>query len=337
MRPIDLRDLLPRRVAAYDRAAVGELIRNRSVLITGAGGSIGSELTRQVAALNPSRLTLIDNCELNLYTAMEIAPAAKAFLTDVRDGEGVLRAFDYARPDVVFHAAALKHVPIVEDNPIEGVRTNVFGTMNVVQASDHYGVDKMVLISTDKAVDPCSVMGMTKRVAEMFCQVGGKTIVRFGNVLGSSGSVVPLFERQIRKGGPVTITHLDMVRFFMSVDEAVELVLQAAAAEPATYILNMGEPVMIKDLARDMIRLAGYMPDEMPIVPIGFRNGERLVERMTFDHETAVKTEIPHIMKVFSRRELSVDIFDGLMESLLDTQSTGHALEIIRSLVDVRS
>jgi len=336
MRPIDLRDLLPRRVTTYDRMAVGELILDKSVLITGAGGSIGSELTRQVYALNPWRLTLIDNCELNLYTAMETAPAARGYLTDVRDEEELFRVFGLEEPQIVFHAAALKHVPIVENNPIEGIRTNIFGTLNVIGAADHHDVENFVLISTDKAVDPCGVMGMTKRVAEMICHVRNKTIVRFGNVLGSSGSVVPLFERQIRKGGPVTITHPDMVRYFMSVDEAVELVLQAAAAEPATYILNMGAPVRIMDLATDMVRLAGYTADEMPILPIGLRNGERLVEHLTFDYEVTAKTEMPHITKVFSRREIDVNGFFPLVEDLYSSlnDTPKQTIKILRRIVN---
>ena len=313
LKPIAIEDLLGRPQAALDRGAIAGLVAARRVVVTGAGGTIGSELTRQVAALGPSRLVLVENGEFNLYAIdMELRERfpdldIRTVLADVRDRDRVLALFEDHRPELVFHAAALKHVPLVEECPAEGALTNVFGTRNVADAARAVGVRAMVLISTDKAVRPSSVMGATKRVAESYCQaldtLAGNTTrfvtVRFGNVLGSSGSVVPLFQRQLARGGPLTVTHPDMRRYFMTVREAVELVMQASAhgvAHPdergRILVLDMGEPVRILDLARQMIRLSGHKPDvDVKIEFVGLRPGEKLFEEILYEAEAPERTE----------------------------------------------
>ena len=314
-RPIAIEDLLGRPQTPLDRAAMATLIAGRRVLVTGAGGSIGGELVRQIADLGPACLTLLDNSEYALYAidqelrGRHPAVDAPAVLADVRDGERVGRVFAESRPELVFHAAALKHVPVVEAHPFEGVLTNVIGTANVADACVHADAAAMVLISTDKAVNPTSVMGATKRIAERYCQaldLEGRAsrfvTVRFGNVLGSTGSVVPLFQRQLGAGGPLTVTHPEMTRYFMTVREAVELVLEASAlgrrddGRGRVYVLDMGEPVRILDLARQMIRLAGLRPDlDVPIETVGLRPGEKLTEETLYGDEDLLPTPVPGI------------------------------------------
>ena len=320
LRPIAIEDLLGRPQAVLNRSAIQGLIAGARVLVTGAGGTIGSELARQIAALKPASLVLLENGEFNLYAIdielRERHPelAIQTVLGCVRDRERILRLFEEQRPDLVFHAAALKHVPLVENCPAEGIMTNVVGTRNVADAACAVGVRAMVLISTDKAVRPSSVMGATKRVGESYCQAldtlaargagaGAATTrfvtVRFGNVLGSSGSVVPLFQRQLARGGPITVTHPDMRRYFMTVREAVELVLQASAhgvAHPdergRILVLDMGEPVRIVDLARQMIKLSGHKPDiDIRIEFVGLRPGEKLFEEILYAAEQPSRTE----------------------------------------------
>ncbi len=313
LNPIAVEDLLGRPQTVLDRAAMRAFIAGRRVLVTGAGGTIGSELARQIARFGPAHLTLFENAEFNLYRIdgelgrrhAEVPRAA--VLGDVRDRARLDAVFAAARPEVVFHAAAFKHVPMVEANPSEGVLTNVAGTRNLADACRAAGVRAMVMISTDKAVNPTSVMGATKRIAELYCQAQGARLeregtrfvtVRFGNVLDSTGSVVPLFRRQIAEGGPLTVTHPEMSRFFMTVREAVELVLQASALDHGKagrggeiFVLDMGEPVRIDDLARQMIRLAGLRPDEdIEIVYSGIRPGEKLHEELFHDRETRAPT-----------------------------------------------
>ena len=307
LKPVALEDLLGRPQTAVDRASIGEMITGRRILVTGAGGTIGGELCRQIAALGPAEITFVDHSEFALYEIdMEIQRrfpdlARRAVLRDIRDRARLDRALHQARPDIVFHAAALKHVPLSEENLNEAVLTNVAGTMNVADACREAGVAAMVLISTDKAVNPSSVMGATKRLAELYIQALGTAdggtrfaAVRFGNVLGSAGSVVPLFHKQLTDGGPLTVTHPDMTRFMMTVREAVELVLQASALGGAggeLFVLDMGEPVRIQDLARQMIRLAGLTPDkDIEIAFTGLRAGEKLYEELTYDHETLSAT-----------------------------------------------
>jgi O-antigen biosynthesis protein WbqV len=315
LQPIMIEDLLNRRQVALDRDGMARLIQRRRVMVTGAGGSIGSELARQVAGFAPAELMLVDNGEFALWQIdLELAetqPACKrrAVIADVRDAARMRELCAAFRPELVFHAAALKHVPIVEDNPLEGLRTNCLGTQAVADAASAAGAQAMVLISTDKAVNPSSVMGASKRLAEMYAQAldvaarraGGMrcVTVRFGNVLGSTGSVVPLFRRQLAAGGPLTVTHPDMQRYFMTVREAVGLVLQAsvvgtgAAAAPdgGIFVLDMGEPVKIVDLARQMIRLAGLRPEtDIAIRFTGLRPGEKLFEELFHGSERPAPT-----------------------------------------------
>jgi FlaA1/EpsC-like NDP-sugar epimerase len=313
--PIAIEDLLGRPQAVLDRERMRRLIVGRRVLVTGAGGTIGSELVRQIAADEPARLTLVDNNEFALYAIdRELAERHRALprlalIGDVRERARIEEIIAAERPELVFHAAALKHVPMVEANPLEGVLTNALGTRHVAEACRAHGVRAMVMISTDKAVNPVNVMGATKRLAESICQAldivesrkpeGTRFVtVRFGNVLGSTGSVVPLFQRQLAAGGPLTVTHPEIQRFFMTVREAVELVRQASAlamdgSEPRgkIFVLDMGEPVKIVDLARQMIRLAGLKPDkDVKIDYIGLRPGEKLYEELFYANEPAVPT-----------------------------------------------
>jgi FlaA1/EpsC-like NDP-sugar epimerase len=315
--PIAIEDLLGRPQRVLDRAAMDALIRGRRVLVTGAGGSIGAELVRQIAQRGPARLALIENSEHALYTIdREIAEnwaavTRIAVLADIREPTRLGRVFAAEKPDIVFHAAALKHVPILEDNPVEGALTNAVGTRNVADAAIAAGARAVVMISTDKAVNPTNVLGATKRLAEKLCQALDAAqsptqfvTVRFGNVLGSSGSVVPLFQRQLAQGGPLTVTHPDVRRYFMTIREACELVLQASvlattAKGPsvgAIMVLEMGESVRIQDLARRMIRLAGLRPDiDVKIVYTGLRPGEKLDEELFHGAEAPRDTGVPDI------------------------------------------
>jgi len=319
-RPIAIEDLLGRPQTVLDRAGMKAMIAGRRLLVTGAGGTIGGELVRQIAALAPAHLALVDNGEYQLYRIeQELGEehphlSHSTVLADVRDAERMTRLFVAEKPELVFHAAALKHVPMVEHNACEGVLTNLVGTRNVADACHAAGVAAMVLISTDKAVNPASVMGATKRAAECYCQArdilagaSGRTryiTVRFGNVLGSTGSVVPLFQHQIERGGPLTVTHPEIKRYFMTVREAVELVLQAAALGARDgveagkiFVLDMGEPVRILDLARQMIRLAGLVPDkDIEIVITGLRPGEKLYEELLHETEHLVPTRCQGIL-----------------------------------------
>lgn len=316
VRPLALEDLLGRPQLNLDRAAMAAMIAGRRVLVTGAGGTIGTELVRQIADAAPARLTLLDNSEFNLYTIdMEVrgrSPdlSVATVLADVRDNARINEVFTKEKPELVFHAAALKHVPMVEMNTLEGLLTNVIGTRHVADACIAGNVAAMVLISTDKAVNPVNVMGASKRIAEIYCQAcdlrRGDTrfiTVRFGNVLGSTGSVVPLFQKQLEAGGPLTVTHRDVERFFMTTHEAVELVLQAAALgrtrddQGAIYVLDMGRPVKIIDLARQIIRLAGKVPDvDIPIAITGLRPGEKLYEELFRREEPPVGTDMTGVL-----------------------------------------
>ena len=316
-RPVAIEDLLGRAQTTLDRAMMRRLIEGRRVLVTGAGGSIGAELARQIAAFRPAHMSLLDNSEYLLYAVgLELGEthgglSCSLVLGDVRDRGRLDEIMAAEAPELVFHAAALKHVPMVEANPVEGVLTNVVGTRHMADACRKAGVAAMVQISTDKAINPSSVMGATKRLAESYCQaldIAGRrdgagatrfVTVRFGNVLGSTGSVVPLFHRQLAAGGPLTVTHPEMTRYFMTVREAVELVLQASALgveSPADeagkiYVLDMGEPVKIMDLARQIIRLAGLRPDkDIEIEVTGLRPGEKLREELFHEAEPMVET-----------------------------------------------
>ena len=310
MDTVDLEQLLGRETVRIDTPELVDLIRNRTVLVTGASGSIGSEICRQVARLEPSVLLLIDQDETGIYDLhREIAyrypkVRVKQIVGDVRDAARIDGLFELHRPDVVFHAAAYKHVPLMEDHPDQAVITNVFGTKIVAEAARRWNADKFVLISTDKAVNPTSVMGATKRAAEVTIRhigAGSTTdfvAVRFGNVLGSRGSVVPVFRDQIARGGPVTVTDPEMVRYFMTIPEAVSLVLQAGTVgeNGQVLVLDMGEPVKIVDLARQVIRMSGFEPDrDIPIVFTGIRPGEKLFEDILSAEEGTNSTHYDRI------------------------------------------
>jgi FlaA1/EpsC-like NDP-sugar epimerase len=306
IRDLKIEDLLGRQQVETDLGAVRALLSQRRVLITGAGGSIGSEITRQVAEFGPASLILLDNDETHLHdveTGLGLACPVEVALADVRDRRRVGEVFDMYRPEVIFHAAALKHVPVLETHPREAAYTNVIGTANVVDAAVAAGAERFVLISSDKAIHPVSVMGASKRVAEEIVRssLGAGTlpcVVRFGNVLGSRGSVIPTFLRQIAAGGPVTVTDPAMTRYFMSVQEAVQLVLQAAALSEGgeVFTLDMGEQVNILDLARKVIRLAGRVPDrDVQIEITGVRPGEKLAEELNEPDVESVQTSHPEI------------------------------------------
>jgi O-antigen biosynthesis protein WbqV len=360
IRPIAVEDLLGRPQMALDRSGMERLIAGRRVMITGAGGSIGSELVRQIVEYRPALVVLFEAGEFNLYTIdQELAGRADGVnrvpvLGDVRDRDRVREAMERHRPDLVFHAAALKHVPMVEYNPEEGLLTNAVGTRIVADACVAAGVGLMVQISTDKAVNPTNVMGGSKRVAEMYAQAldlaagerpGGTRFitVRFGNVLGSTGSVVPLFQRQLAAGGPLTVTHPDMTRYFMTVREAVELVLQASAwgvgqsaYRGKIFVLDMGAPVRIVHLARQMIRLAGLRPDiDVSIAFTGLRPGEKLFEEIFHGAEPPMETGQPGLLVAAPRAVDAVELgraIDDLAQACRARQ-TGRALAILRRLV----
>ncbi len=295
--------------------------------MTGGGGSIGAELARQILAFGPRRVTIIDHSEVAIWAIEQelherAAAAGQQLVTtlaDIRSQAALDHIFREAEPDVVFHAAALKHVPMCEQHPAEAALTNVVGTRNVLRAAAASGVQRLVLISTDKAVKPVSVMGATKRIAELLAlQSAARTgrhclAVRFGNVLGSSGSVVPVFQRQLEHGLPITITHPDATRYFMTIPEAVSLILEAGGddATAGIFVLDMGDPVRITDLASDVIRLSGADPETVPIHYIGLRPGERLHETLFYDHEATEQTAHPRVLR-------AIDEVAAISESELD-------------------
>lgn len=306
IREVDIEDLLGRETVKIDLDEVAAYITGKTVLVTGGGGSIGSELCRQAAAQRPKRLIIFDIYENNAYDIqMELRRTHPeldlvVLIGSVRDRERVMQVFDRYRPDLVCHAAAHKHVPLMETSPFEAIKNNVFGTYNVAQAADHFGTQRFILISTDKAVNPTNVMGASKRLCEMIVQMMNDrsateyVAVRFGNVLGSAGSVIPLFRKQIRSGGPVTVTDKRVIRYFMTIPEAVQLIFQAGAYARGgeIFVLDMGEPVRIDDLARNMIRLSGFEPDvDIPIVYTGLRPGEKLYEELLLSGEGMQKTK----------------------------------------------
>jgi FlaA1/EpsC-like NDP-sugar epimerase len=301
IRPLAIEDLLARSQVALNTEPIRRMIKGKRVLVTGAGGSIGSELCRQIAALEPSDLVLYERYENSLYAIANdlgdsaVGASIHTVIGDTTDVARVEAVFAQYRPQFVFHAAAHKHVPLMEANPCEAVKNNVVGTQVVAEAARRHSVDRFVLISTDKAVNPSSVMGASKRVAELIVQTIAEqehntrfVTVRFGNVLGSNGSVIPRMMDQIRAGGPVTVTHPDIRRYFMLIPEAVQLVLQAAvlAGEGQTFVLDMGEQIKVLDVARNLIRLSGFVPDEeIPITFIGLRPGEKLIEELAGGQE----------------------------------------------------
>ncbi len=326
LRPIQLDDLLGRDPVQLDSAGLHRLLTDRVVLVTGAGGSIGSELCRQIARFRPARLVFVEMGEYALYQVEQEFHASHPDLSiacvigDVKDTFRMGEVMASHRPDVVFHAAAYKHVPLMEENALQALRNNVLGTYVTARAARAAGVGKFVLISTDKAVNPTNVMGASKRLAEMVCQAlqapdGTRFIsVRFGNVLGSSGSVIPKFRQQIEAGGPVTVTHPEITRFFMSIPEAAQLVLQAGLMGQGgeIFVLDMGEPVRIAELARLMIRLSGKTEDEIRIEYTGLRPGEKLFEELLVDAETTLPT--PHAkLSVARAREAQAEEVDAIL------------------------
>lgn len=319
LRPVDIEDLLGRDPVKLDTTAVKEYLAGKIVLITGAGGSIGSEIVRQVAKMQPKKLLLLGKGENSIYEITQElkinCPEVKTvpIIADIRDKERIKAIMYYFKPQVVFHAAAHKHVPLMEYQPAEAVRNNILGTKVVADEAAAHNVETFVMISTDKAVNPTSVMGCTKRVAEMYVQSMNKNsgtrfvAVRFGNVLGSRGSVIPLFKKQIAKGGPVTVTHPDMKRYFMTIPEASQLVLQAGAMAKGgeVFVLDMGEPVRIYDLAKDLITLSGLIPDkDIEIKITGLRPGEKLFEELLSAEDGTEKTTHK---KIFTARIKEID------------------------------
>jgi FlaA1/EpsC-like NDP-sugar epimerase len=320
IRAVKIEDLLGRNPVVLEDDGIKEYIRGKVVMITGGGGSIGSEISRQVLKYEPGKLIIFDNYENNAYELQNEIKARypglelKLLIGSIRDRKRLENVFSEYRPNVVFHAAAHKHVPLMEESPSEAIMNNVFGTLNLAETADRYNVERFVMLSTDKAVNPTNVMGASKRICEMIIQamdVISKTefvAVRFGNVLGSNGSVIPLFNKQISEGGPVTVTDRNITRFFMTIPEAAQLVLQAGAFAKGgeIFILNMGEPVKIYDLARDLIKLSGFTPDEdIKIEITGLRPGEKLYEEVMMDEEGIRKTAHN---KIFVARPSSYNI-----------------------------
>jgi FlaA1/EpsC-like NDP-sugar epimerase len=346
LREVQIQDLLRREPIETDLAAVAELATAETVLITGAGGSIGSELCRQIARLAPSRMVLLGHGENSIFDVLHELRASFPdvqmipVIADVRDRKRVAAIFSAYRPHAVFHAAAHKHVPLMEDNVIEAITNNVFGTLNVVDAALEASCEHFVFISTDKAVRPTSVMGATKRVAELIVQRAASkhdrnfVSVRFGNVLGSRGSVVPTFLRQIRSGGPVTVTHPEMQRYFMTIPEAVQLVLQAGALGRGgeVFLLDMGEPIKIVEIATDLIRLSGLtVGTDIEIKFTGMRPGEKLYEEMFFSAENVLATDHPKVLR--ARNGILPEGVMRRIEALVDAAESEHADDELRQLL----
>ena len=349
IRDVDVLDLLGRDSVEVDLTEIADYIRGKTVLVTGGGGSIGSELCRQIAKNDPERLIIFDIYENNAYDIQQelkrSMPDLKlsTLIGSVRDKDRVEMVFSQYHPDLVFHAAAHKHVPLMEESPNEAVKNNVFGTLNVALAADKYKAKRFVLISTDKAVNPTNIMGATKRICEMIVQImsnRSETIyvaVRFGNVLGSNGSVIPLFKKQIAEGGPVTVTHKDIIRYFMTIPEAVSLVHQAGALAKRgeIFVLDMGEPVRIDDLARNMIRLSGFEPDvDIEIRYTGLRPGEKLYEEMLMKEEGLRTTEnaLIHIGKPL---DIDEERFSSQLDALYEAceQNSPEIKNIVAGIV----
>lgn len=327
MREVSIEDLLGREPVELDITGIQAEVEGKTVLVTGAGGSIGSEICRQILKFNPDRLLLLGHGENSIYLIERELREAKVeaelipVIADIQDAERLREVFVTYTPHLVFHAAAHKHVPLMEANPHEAVKNNIYGTKNVAEMADEYGASRFVMISTDKAVNPTNVMGSTKRIAEMVVQHLAKSsqtkyaIVRFGNVLGSRGSVIPLFKSQIAKGGPVTVTHPDMTRYFMTIPEASRLVIQAGtlASGGEVFVLDMGEPVKIVDLARNMIQLSGFTEEQIAIQFSGIRPGEKMYEELLKEGEVHPEAVYP---KIFTGIVTEEPDLDGKLENM---------------------
>ncbi|HEY9076885.1 MAG TPA: nucleoside-diphosphate sugar epimerase/dehydratase [Anaerolineaceae bacterium] len=350
LREVDITDLLRREPVRVQEELVGAAIGGKVVLVTGAGGSIGRELCRQIARWGPSELIMLGHGENSIFEAsvemQENFPTVvtRAVIGDIRDRDRMTTIFNRYRPQIVFHAAAHKHVPLMEINVEEAITNNVFGTYNVVSIAKRFDVQRLVMISTDKAIRPANVMGATKRLAEMIvlnaADIGHEySVVRFGNVLGSRGSVVPLFKRQIARGGPVTVTHPDMKRYFMTIPEAVHLVLQAAAIGSGgeTYFLNMGQQVRILDLAEDLIRLSGLEPGrDIDIVFTGIRPGEKLSEDLWDEGHILQPTNHPDIYRLDGQPEpLQGEILEQTVHELLRLANEGESSTIMTMMEEI--
>ncbi|MFH2058536.1 MAG: nucleoside-diphosphate sugar epimerase/dehydratase [Pseudomonadota bacterium] len=348
IRNVEYRDLLRRKPVILDKDKIGEYLGNKTVLVTGGGGSIGQGLCQQICRYHPSKLIIFEIAESPLYEidlqlkkefqTVDIIPV----LGDIRDKEELRKVFKTFQPEIIFHAAAYKHVPMLEAHPWKAIDNNIIGTKNVVEVTDEFCCEKFVFVSTDKAVNPANIMGTSKRIAEMIVQnrnhcTKSKTnfiIVRFGNVIGSVGSVIPLFKRQISEGGPVTVTHPDIIRYFMLIPEACQLILQAGAMGNGgeIFVLEMGEPVKIDDMARDLILFSGFEPDvDIKIEYTGLRPGEKLFEELMTDNENVIPTNHSKIM-VLTGKTCNMDIMNGEIESLKDIAENQSREEIIDQL-----
>jgi len=349
LREFQIEDLLGREQAQLDTASIREFLKDKTVMITGAGGSIGSELCRQVAQFSPKRLVLFERSEYNLYqihmNLQDLFPevSVSPVIGDILNQNRVEQTFVKFMPEVVFHAAAYKHVPLMEMNPLEALWNNVHGTGIVARCSHTYGAHKFVMVSTDKAVRSTNIMGVSKRIAELICQGIGSTsktqfvTVRFGNVLNSVGSVIPLFKRQIEKGGPVTVTHPDIYRYFMTIPESVQLIMQAGAMGKGNelFLLDMGEPVKIVDLARDMISLSGLEPDkDIKIIFTGLRSGEKLYEELLFEGEEITST-LHEKIKVAASECIDWPTRLIKIEQLLESLRNGFSRDVVQKIKEI--
>ena len=349
LRKVEIEDLLGREPIRVNLNEIMGYVGNKVILVTGGGGSIGSELCRQIASHNPKQLIVFDVYENNAYDLQQELKRTYPELNlvvligSVRNTHRMESVFEKYRPNIVYHAAAHKHVPLMEDSPNEAIKNNVFGTYKTATAADKYGAERFVLISTDKAVNPTNIMGASKRMCEMVVQMMNRhsktefVAVRFGNVLGSNGSVIPLFKKQIEEGGPVTVTHRDIIRYFMTIPEAVSLVLQAGAYAKGgeIFVLNMGEPVRILDLAENLIRLSGYVPyEDINIEFTGLRPGEKLYEEMLMDEEGLQETpnRLIHIGKPI---EFDEERFRQQLKDLYEiaNRDSGQIKEAVRNIV----
>ena len=353
---IDIKDLLNRPSIDLKVDQIGSYLTNKVVCVTGAGGSIGSELCRQIIHFNPSKLIMVDINENALYMLkqeflvmkrkkqMHDSIQLESLIISIREREEIYKLMRNYKPDVVYHAAAHKHVPLMEDRPTEAIRNNIFGTKNVIDACCDCGISRFIMISTDKAVNPTNVMGATKRMTEMYMQSRNTkcgihmAAVRFGNVLGSNGSVIPIFKEQIKNGGPVTVTHKDIKRYFMTIPEAAQLVLQAGfyANEREIFVLDMGKPVRIWDLADKMIRLAGLVPGrDIEIQEIGLRPGEKMFEELALEMEECHKTD-NNLIFVHEKMDIDSKEVDSKLNKLKDLMNqTDDKLQIKEVLMDM--
>jgi len=353
LRTLKIDDLLGREAIKLENPVIHEMMRDKVILVTGGAGSIGSELVRQISFTDFDKLIVVDQAESALY---DIQQELKAnchkdtifMVGNVRDRQFMDSVFEHYRPHIVFHAAAYKHVPLMEQNPYESILTNVWGSKNLADMADKYGVEKFVMVSTDKAVNPTNVMGATKRAAEIYVSALNKNsrtnfiVTRFGNVLGSNGSVIPLFEKQLKRGGPLTVTHQDITRYFMTIPEACQLVQEAAVMGQGgeIYVFDMGKPVKIMDLAIRMIRLKGYnYPDDIGIEVTGLRPGEKIYEELLADNENTTKTHHEKIMIARVRTE-ELDMNKKRIEHLCSqvaAQGANHnpmvLVELIKEIV----